>query len=237
MSQIKLYSAILCPFAHRVRLTLQEKGVPFESIEIDLQNKPANFLEISPYGKVPVLTHGDNRVWESAIVNEYLDEVFPDPPLLPTAPIERAQARIWINFADTRLFAASGKLLYGRDSQQPTALRQELAEHLLFIEREGLSHINDRQPYWLGSELSLVDLTFYPWFEQVNVLEHFRGFKMPPELERIQQWQAAVAQRASVRSIANSPEFYLEHYGRLAQKMFDCQQPFPPDLSQFLIQH
>jgi glutathione S-transferase len=220
MADIQIYSAVLCPFAHRVRLVLLEKGVRFELIEIDPQNKPANFLEISPYGKVPVLIHGDNRVWESAIVNEYLEETFPDPPLLPTEPIQRAQARIWINFADTRLFAASGKLLYGRDSQ-PAAILNELTEHLLFIEREGLAKISDREPYWLGSELSLVDLTFYPWFEQINVLEHFRGLQIPPGLDRLQQWQAAVAEREEVRSIANPPEFYLERYGRLAQKMFD----------------
>lgn len=218
MAEIKIYSAILCPYAHRSRLTLLEKGAAFESIEIDLQNKPANFHEISPYGKVPVLVHGNNRVWESAIVNEYLEEAFPHPPLLPIDPIDRARARIWINFADTRLFATTGKLLYGRDSQ-PAALLQELADHLLFIEREGLAKISDREPYWLGADLSLVDLTFYPWFEQINVLEHFRGFQMPPRLERIQQWQAVVSQRESVKSIANSPEFYLEHYGRLAQKI------------------
>ena len=227
MSDIKIYSAVLCPFAHRVRLTLLEKCVPFESIpqdggyanEIDLQNKPANFHEISPYGKVPVLKHGDNRVWESTIINEYLDETFPEPPLLPKEPIDRSRARIWINFADTRLFAASGKLLYGRDPQ-PTAILNELAEHLLFIERQGLAKTSDRQPYWLGAELSLVDLTFYPWFEQINVLEHFRGFQLPPGLERLNQWQAAVAERESVKSIAHTPEFYLEHYGQLAQKMF-----------------
>ncbi len=220
MAEIQLYSTILCPFAHRVRLTLLEKGVPFEAIEIDLQNKPANFLEISPYGKVPVLVHGDNRVWESAIINEYLEETFPDPPLLPTEPIDRARARIWINFADTRLFAASAKLLYGRDPQ-PTATLNELREQLLFIEGEGLANISERAPYWLGAKLSLVDLTFYPWFEQINVLEHFRGLQIPPGLNRLQQWQAAVAEREAIRSIANLPEFYLEHYGRLAQKMLD----------------
>jgi glutathione S-transferase len=220
MSQIQIYSAVLCPFAHRVRLTLLEKGVSFESIEIDPQNKPANFLEISPYGKVPVLKHGNNRVWESAIVNEYLEETFPDPPLLPTEPMQRAQARIWINFADTRLFATTGKLLYGRDPH-PTALLTELTEHLLFMEHEGLCKNPASTPYWLGTELSLVDLTFHPWFEQLAVLEHFRGFQLPSGLERLQDWQAAVAQRESVRSIANPPEFYLEHYGRLAQMMFD----------------
>jgi glutathione S-transferase len=221
MSQIQLYSAILCPFAHRVRLTLLEKGIPFESIEIDPQNKPANFLEISPYGKVPVLKHGDNRVWESAIINEYLEETFPDPPLLPTEPMQRIQARIWINFADTRLFATTGKLLHGRDSH-PTALLTELTEHLLFMEHEGLRKHPASTPYWLGT-LSLVDLTFHPWFEQIAVLEHFRGFQLPSGLDRLQEWQAAVAQREAVRSIANSPEFYLERYGQLARMMFDRQ--------------
>jgi glutathione S-transferase len=220
MSTIQLYSAILCPFAHRVRLTLREKGVPFESIEIDLQNKPANFLEISPYGKVPVLKHGDNRIWESAIINEYLEETFPDPPLLPTKPIQRAQARIWINFADTRLFATTGKLLHSRDPH-PTASLNELSEHLLFMDREGLRKNPASTPYWLGTELSLVDLTFYPWFEQLAVLEHFRGFGLRSGLDRLQEWHTAVAQQDTVRSIANSPEFYLERYGRLAQQMFD----------------
>jgi len=83
MTEIEIYSAVLCPFAHRSRLTLIEKGVPFQLIEIDLQDKPANFKEISPYGKVPVLKHGDQRVWESAVINEYLEEAFPKPALLP----------------------------------------------------------------------------------------------------------------------------------------------------------
>jgi glutathione S-transferase len=218
MSQIQLYSAILCPFAHRVRLTLQAKDIPFESIEIDPQNKPSNFHEISPYSKVPVLKHGDNCVWESAIINEYLEEVFPNPPLLPTEPMQRAQARIWINFADTRLFATTGKLLHGRDSQ-PTALLTELAEHLLFMEHEGLCKHPASTPYWLGEELSLVDLTFLPWFEQLAVLEHFRGFGLPSGLDRLQEWQTAVAALEAVRSIAHPPEFYLERYGRLAQMM------------------
>jgi glutathione S-transferase len=217
MSEIEIYSAALCPFAHKSRLTLLEKGVPFELIEIDLHNKPTNFSEISPYGKVPVLKHGNHRVWESAIVNEYLDEVFPDPPLLPQDPIQRAQARIWINFADTRLFATTGKLLYSRDLQPPSALLKELTEHLRFMEHEGLRKISASGPYWLGKTLSLVDLTFYPWFEQLKVLEHFRNFQFPSGLDRLQQWWVAVAQRESVRSIAKSPEFYLEHYGRLAQ--------------------
>lgn len=219
MTEIEIYSAALCPFAHRSRLTLLEKGVSFKLIEIDLQNKPANFRDISPYGKVPVLKQGDQRVWESAVINEYLEEVFPNPPLLPKEPIRRAQARIWINFADTRLFAASGKLLYGsQDPQQQAAAVKELIEHLQFIEQEGLGKLSDNGPYWLGTEISLVDFTYYPLFEQWAVLEHFRGVKFPAELDRLQHWCHTMANHESVRAIAHSPEFYIEHYAQLAQK-------------------
>jgi len=216
MTEIELYSAALCPFAHRTRLALIEKGLPFRLIEIDLHNKPENFKEISPYGKVPVLKHGKNRVWESAIINEYLDEIFPERPLLPKTPIQRAQARIWINFADTRLFAATGKVLYAHDSQSPTDALQELTKHLQFIEA-GLQTMAAVGPYWLGSEVSLVDLTYYPWFEQWTVLAHYRSFQFPTGLDRLKQWWEAVAARDSVRAIAQPQNFYIERYAQFAE--------------------
>jgi glutathione S-transferase len=217
MAEIEIYSAGLCPFAHRSLLTLIEKGIPFKLIEINLLNKPANFDEISPYGKVPVLKHGDNRVWESAIINEYLDEMFPDPALLPKDPMQRAHARIWINFADTRLFATSAKLLHSQNHQQYPVLLKDLAESLLFIENRALQKVSDSAPYWFGSEISLVDFAYYPWFEQLIVLEHFRGFNFPVKLERLKQWCTAVASRKSVKSISKTPELYIEKYIQLYQ--------------------
>jgi glutathione S-transferase len=216
MTEIEIYSAALCPYAHRTRLTLLEKEVPFKLIEIDLQSKPDNFGDISPYGKVPVLKHGDHRVWESAIINEYLEDAFPEPPLLPKAPIDRAQARIWIHFADTRLFATTHKLLVSREPQQQTQARQELTETLRFIE-EGLRNVSEKGSYWFGAEISLVDLTYYPWFEQVAVLEHFREFEFPAGLNRLKQWWEVVAQHESVRSIAKPQEFYLGQYAQLSK--------------------
>jgi glutathione S-transferase len=217
MPDPELYSTAPCPFAHRSRLMLAEKSIPFQLVEIDLQNKPANFQTISPYGKIPVLKHGEHYLWESTIINEYLEETFPEPALLPKEPILRAQARIWINFADTRLFAASARLLYGREPQSQTAILEELSEHLLFIEQEGLRKLSAEGPYWLGDTYSLVDLTYYPWFEQLTVLEHFRGFKLPRGLDRLMVWWDAVADRKAVRAIAKAPEYYLEQYTQLAE--------------------
>ena len=83
MSDLELFSMPLCPFAHRVRLVLAEKGIAYRLTEIDPGKKPPAFLKVSPYGKVPALRHGGTHVCESAIINEYLDETFPAPPLLP----------------------------------------------------------------------------------------------------------------------------------------------------------
>ncbi|BAY10099.1 glutathione S-transferase N-terminal domain-containing protein [Calothrix sp. NIES-2098] len=220
MAEITIYSAVVCPFAHRSRLVLLEKGIDFDLVEIDLQNKPANFTDISPYSKVPVIKHGNERVWESAIINEYLDEVFPQPSLLPKDAISKAQARIWIDFANTRFVPAFSSLLRSLDSQKQKEAAQELEQHLRFIENEALAKLSDNGPYWFGEAISLVDLTFYPWFERWAAIEQYRGFKLPAELTRIQKWWDAVSQRESVKAIANSPKFYLERYARFAPLPF-----------------
>ncbi|MFW9260707.1 glutathione S-transferase family protein [Nostoc sp. CALU 546] len=216
MAEIKIYSAVVCPYAHRSRLVLQEKGIEFDLIEINLQNKPEGFTDISPYGKVPALVHNNHRVWESAVINEYLNEVFPNPPLLPSSSIAKAQARIWIDFANTRFVPAFSTLLRSPDIQQQEAAKQELYKHLEFIENEAFGKLSGDGPYWFGESVSLVDFTFYPWFERWAALKHHRGFALPEEFTRLRQWKKALKQRDSVVAIANSKEFYIERYARFA---------------------
>ena len=93
---LQLYTFRLCPFAHRVRLALAEKGVVPEAIEVDLKNRLAGFARISPLGRVPLLVHGKTNLWESAVINEYIEEIFPDPPLMAASLSDRALARVWI---------------------------------------------------------------------------------------------------------------------------------------------
>lgn len=216
MADITIYSSVACPYAHRSRLALLEKGVEFELIEIDLQNKPAGFTDISPYGKVPAITHQGKQVWESAIINEYLEEAFPNPPLLPSNPLDKAQARIWIDFANTRLVPAFSNLLRSPDIEKQAEARQELYNHLEFVENQALGKLSGDGSYWFGENISLVDLSFYPWFERLPALEHYRGFKLPSQFTRLQRWQDAVSQRETVQKIANSKEFYIERYARFA---------------------
>lgn len=218
MSIIQVYSAKACPFAHRTRLVLLEKGIEFNLTEIDLQNKPAWFSQISRYGKVPAIKHGDNEIYESAIINEYLDEVFPEPPLLPSEPGARAIARIWIDYANTRFVPAFSKLLRGKTTQEQEQGRQELQESLLYIEQEGLGQLSGEGSYWFGNSLSLVDLTFYPWFERLPTLKEYRNFTLPADATRVQKWWNAVRDRPAVQSIENPVSFYLERYARFVNE-------------------
>ena len=93
--KLKLISHKLCPYVQRAVISLTEKGVPFERIDIDLDNKPDWFLKISPLGKVPVLQVGDKVVFESAVILEYLDET-QRHPLHPKDPLTRAEHRAWM---------------------------------------------------------------------------------------------------------------------------------------------
>jgi len=216
MSEITLFSARACPFAHRSRLALAEKRLDFELVEIDLQNKPAWFNTVSNYGKVPALQHGQERIIESAIVNEYLDEVFPEPALLPKDPGTRATARIWIDYANTRFVPAWGALLRGKTDAERETARSALLESLAYVETHGLEKSSGDGPYWFGENPGLVDLTFYPWFERWAALEHYRGALPIVKFERLRRWRDALAARPSVQAIQNPTPYYVERYARHA---------------------
>ncbi len=213
MSTIELYFAKASTFAQRTRVVLLEKEIDFTPIEIDLQNKPEGYQQISRYGKVPAIRHGDLTIYESAIINEYLDEVFPEPPLLPHEPSAKAIARIWIDYANTRFVPAFSKFLRGKDAQEREQGQREFLEALLYLEQEGLG--KSEGSYWLGDSFSLVDISFYPWFERLPLLEHFRDFTLPAETPRLQEWWNVVRDRPSIQAVANPTEFYLERFAKI----------------------
>jgi glutathione S-transferase len=217
MSRIQLFSNALCPYAQRVRLALAEKGLEVAEIEIDPRDKPAEFLALSPAGKCPILVHDGISLWESAVINEYLEDRFPEHPLLPRAAAQRALARIWVNFADLRLYEPTHRLLLSADPDVQGAIANQLDDELRFLETRVLAaHAG---PYWIGDEFGLADIAFFPWFEQLAVLERFRKFRMPGECSRLLAWRDTVARRQAVQTTAKSSDFYLHGYAQLAAGM------------------
>jgi glutathione S-transferase len=217
MAEVEIFSAAVCPFAQRSRMMLLQKLVNFEVTEIDLNHKPDNFLEISPYGKVPVIKHGTNRVWESAIVNEYLEEVFPEPPMLPTDPGLRALARIWIDFANTKFTPAFYKLLLSQTPETQQDWRNEMTHHLQFIEQEALGKLSGDGPFWFGNSLSLVDISYYPWFERWPALEHYRQLAIPESCPRLHRWIQAMEQQPCVQATRQPGDYHIQQYVKYAE--------------------
>src|SRR6202142_269986 len=99
-----LYSGTIDPYSHRCRIVLFEKGMDFEVIDVDLHNKAEDLAVINPYGKVPVLVERDLVLYESNIINEYIDERFPHPQLMPADPVMRARARLFLHNFEDQLF-------------------------------------------------------------------------------------------------------------------------------------
>jgi glutathione S-transferase len=215
MAQIDIVSAGTCPFAQRTRMVLLEKRIDFSLTEIDLDAKPTWFLEISPYAKVPVIRHGDAVIWESAVINEYLEEVFPEPALLPRDPVRRAQARVWIDFANARMVPHVYKMMLRQDRAGQDLHRNRLNEAVIAME-QGLRDLSDG-PYWLGERPTLVDFTFFPHVQRFVALEHYRGFAIPASCERLLRWREAMFALPSVQATRPPDTLLIQNWAKYAQ--------------------
>lgn len=212
MSDLKLYGANICPFVHRVRLSLAEKDLSHEYVKLDLASKPDWYYDVLPTGKVPLLEHAGSRIWESAVICEYLEETFPQRALLPSAPAARAQARIWVDWAGSTLVPPFYALLKGQDASLWEGQKRDLTSVLERLDTE----LQDKA-WLLGDEFSLADLEIYPWFERWPVLEHYRDFALPTRFENLHRWCQALARRPAVSSIVEAPEFYIQGYSAYAE--------------------
>lgn len=149
---LTLYDADRCPYCARVRIVLAEKGLPYETIVVDLDDRPAWIYEKNPLGKVPVLEDGDFVLPESAVINEYIEERYPEPPLWPADPAERSAGRLLVHRFDEL-------------SRPYYALRrgEEDARAQLDAQFERLDSLLAGGPFLTGSEFGLADAAYLPW--------------------------------------------------------------------------
>ena len=146
---ITLYDAPRCPYCARTRIALAEKGVEYEKVEIDLSNRPEWIYEKNPIGKVPVFEEGPFILPESHLINEYLDERYPDPALMPADPADRALVRLLVDRFDLNLGDAYYSYRRGDEGGE-----ERLAHCLSRL--EGYAQRGPR-PY------TLADIAYLPW--------------------------------------------------------------------------
>jgi glutathione S-transferase len=150
---LTLYDADRCPYCARARIVLAEKGLEYETVVVDLDERPAWIYEKNPLGRVPVLEDDAFVLAESAVIAEYLDERYPEPPLLPADPAERALARLWVEQFDDRLGDAYYAVRRG-DATAGSWLDARLA---------ALDAALEAQPFLTGGQYGLADIAYLPW--------------------------------------------------------------------------
>jgi glutathione S-transferase len=150
---ITLYNAARCPYAARARIVLAEKGIEFEVVEIDLSDRPAWLYEKNPAGRVPVIEEEGCVLPESAVIMEFLEERYPDPPLLPPDPADRAAARLLV-FRDHEFTDPYYAFRRGEEGA-----REELDAAL-----ERFDALLGARPYIGGIDYGLADIAYVPWF-------------------------------------------------------------------------
>ncbi|TCS07239.1 glutathione S-transferase family protein [Rhizobium sp. BK418] len=198
MSRLTLISHHLCPYVQRAAITLLEKGVPFERINIDLADKPDWFRKISPLGKVPLLRiqEDDGReevLFESSVICEYLEETQAGAALHPTDALSRARHRGWMEFGSSVLSD-----LWGYETAQDAA-QLEVKHKALVAKFTTIEGALTDGPYFAGAGFSLVDAVFGPIFRYFDLFDTLGDSPIFDGLERVKRWRKALSERASVR--------------------------------------
>jgi len=198
---IKLYDYPDCPFSQKVRVVLAEKDLEYERVLVDLrkgEQKTPEFLKLNPYGRVPVLIDEDVVIYDSTVINEYLDEEYPNPPLMPEDSAGRARVRLLEDFADNSFTPPAGLVLTElnkpeaeRDAERVRRYQGDLLRVLgrLDVLLEGRE--------FLVADFTLADIAFVP---RVLLLPQL-GIEAEPRWRNVPAWVARLRARPSVQML------------------------------------
>ncbi len=151
---IKLYSNPTCPDSHRTRIVLAEKELPIDIVELEADSSKAELLEVNPYGNLPTIVDRDTVLFEPSVVNEYLDERYPHPPLKPGSPAERAQMRLSVLRIEHELYPLYANLASASKRAEPM---KKLRKYL-----ETIDNYLARQTYFVSEVYTLADISMAP---------------------------------------------------------------------------
>jgi glutathione S-transferase len=199
---LKLYDYPDCPFSQKVRVVLAEKDLEYEKIFVDLrkgEQKSAEFLRLNPYGKVPVLVDEDEVIYDSTIINEYLEDEYPLPQLLPEDSGARARIRMLEDFCDERLIPPTAVLLYElhkteaeRSNQRIEQSRDDIRRCLAYVE-DALGNAD----FLGGAQFTLADAAFAPRAILLNRL----SVEIDASSAALLGWIERLKTRPSVRAL------------------------------------
>ena len=184
-----LYSGSTCPFSHRCRFLLFEKGMDFDVVDVDVNNIPPDIVTMNPYGEVPVLAERDFVLYEANIICEYLDERFPHPQLMPSEPVVRARVRLLMFNFERELFRHV-KTLESRsaDMKARALARDEIRNQLI-----GMAPLFIKNKYLFGEDFTMLDIVMAPLLWRLG----YYGIDLPKSAAPLQKYAERVFSRQS----------------------------------------
>lgn len=181
-----LYSGMTCPFSQRCRFVLFEKGMDFEIRDVDLFQKPDDIMMMNPYGQLPILVDRDLILYESNIINEYIDERFPHPQLMPADPVMRARVRLMLLTFERELFVHVQTLENPARQSEHEAAAKQITDQLT-----QLSPIFAHNKYMLGDDFTMPDIALAPLLWR---LEHY-GISLPKSAAPLSKYAERIFSR------------------------------------------
>lgn len=194
-----LYSGINDPYSHCTRIVLFEKDVECRIIEVDPNKKPRELADLNPYNQVPTIVDRDLVLYDSLIINEYLDERLPHPPLMPVDPVSRGRARLMLMRFNQDWYTLLPTLT-GGERRAVTRARNTIRDGLTVI-----SQIFKEQPFVLGEEFSLVDCSLAPILWRLELY----GINLPRQAKAIMDYAERVFARKSFQQSLTETEAEL----------------------------
>ena len=184
-------------------------------------HKPDSLIKLNPRGLVPTLQYDNKPLYESTVVCEFLEDAYPSasPKLLPSNPYEKARTRIWIDFVTSRIIPSFHRFLQYQPQSASDSGLDQVREDFLDKICQFTQAMEPTGPYFLGKELSLIDLIIAPWAVRLWVFDHFKGGLKVPQgkvWERWSMWLNAIEKRESVVATTSLREHYLPIYQRYA---------------------
>jgi len=201
----------ICPFAHRVWWTVLEKDIPIKYYHIDLGTRKQTWFKenINPFGTVPVIFNQGKPVFESQVIVEYLNELNPDKTnLYPTTDLfEKAAIRLFVGKID---FSSIYRLLNAKDEETVRTNIEPVNQQLDLLERLYREHGDENGPFYLGENLSLVEIMVMPHLDRfATLLSHFRNLNVFDGRERLKAAYDACKLRPAFQITSLAPDFII----------------------------
>lgn len=220
---IKFYDVALSPYAQKVKIALLEKSLTFETVAVALGEDTA-FSAVNPRGEVPALVDGDLAIFDSSIILEYLEDAYPDHPLLPADAAARARVRMLEEVCDTQFEAVNWGL---NEIVGFKRAEGELAQHMLVQAAADLERIKS----WLekqispagwfnGDEFGFGDIVAFPYVQTASLFK-----QGPAEGSKLSDWHARMLDRPSVQTTLAEAKAALPRFRELGAKFVSGEVP------------